>query len=121
MALVGCEPSNEEIRKTYFPNGILDTEVTYVGESKNGPFVYYNREGLKWKEGFFLNDTLDGTLLNYSSNGIDTNRITTYKNGEIIELIDYTSDAPKIKINHKEKLITIYDELGKVDSTIEMK
>ena len=120
IAFVGCG-SEDVIIKTYFPNGVLESEVTYTKGVKNGSFTYYWENGFREREGVFLNDTLDGTLIHYSANGVDTNRIHKYETGEIIEIIDYTTDAPLIKINHKEKLITVYDEFGKIDSTIEMK
>ena len=117
---VGCGDS-VEIIQTYFPDGTIESKVTYVKGVKNGPFVYYNDKGLKWKEGVFINDSLDGFLQFYSSNGIDTSKTSLYDHGELLEAIDYTGASVKVKSDYKNRLITIYDTSGEVDTVINMK
>jgi|GEM_PF-2849286 len=120
---IGCGNSGE-LKQTYFPDGSIETEITYVDGLKNGPFVYYNNKGGKWKEGVFTKDSLDGLLIFYSMNGIDTNRTALYRNGELLETteeIDHKGEKIKIKSDYKNKLTIIYGKSGRIDTTIKMK
>ena len=120
IVAVGCSDSGEIIH-TYFPDGTIESDVTYVKGVRNGPFVYYNFEGIKWKEGFYINDSLDGLLVSYTMNGLDTSRTSLYDHGELLEEIDYTGASVKVKADFKNRLTTIYDTSGEVDTVINMK
>ena len=119
-AIAGCGEAIE-IQKTFFPNGSIESEVSISEGTKNGSFTYYWENGKIERTGVFVNDSLDGLIVFYSKNGVDTSRTSLYVKGNLVESIDYMGASVKIKADFKNRLTTIYDTSGEVDTVINMK
>ena len=114
FAFCSCQTDNveKEIQKTYFPDGTLESEITMVKGVKNGTFTYYWESGLKEREGAFVNDRIDGTIVFYSTNGIDTNRVHRYEKGNSVLTKEYENGKLKILIDRVKGKIIVYDSNG---------
>lgn len=55
--------------KTYYPDGKVKSQGTYVEGKKDGKWVYYYPDGKKEQEGKFKNNVLSGQWLWYYHNG----------------------------------------------------
>ena len=75
----------EEIRKTYYENGNIETERTFVDGVEHGPAKGWFESGKLEFEAFKENGLVQGLVKNYYENGnlrIETNYIDQVKEGE---------------------------------------
>ena len=49
-----AQSNKEEVKKTFFPNGKLESVGTYFNGKKNGYYREYYSSGQLWKEWFFV-------------------------------------------------------------------
>ena len=114
----GCIDSSEVV-VTNFPDGTIETKVTFSNGKKNGLFTNYWENGKVERTGYYKNDGLDGLIVFYDKNGSDTSHTSLYENGELIENIDYMGvPDKKVKTDYKNKRTIVYDKNWNIDSII---
>ena len=59
----------EEIRLSYYPEGQLSSEATYVNDKMNGPYKDYHKNGNIESIGQYLNDKLSGPWQFFAKDG----------------------------------------------------
>jgi len=62
-------PLVADIRRTYYPGGILESEGTYINNKLNGSYKKYYLNAQLWEEYNCDNGILDGSKKEYYSNG----------------------------------------------------
>ena len=76
--LVAC---NDGVKKSYWENGNLKSELCYENDKLNGDCVWYFKNGTKMMQGRYVDDVLDGCYTRWYSNGKVAEE-GWYKNGE---------------------------------------
>jgi antitoxin component YwqK of YwqJK toxin-antitoxin module len=80
LLLTGLVSCSNDMKKEYFENGKVQTELTVINGKKNGPAKAYYETGELKREGTYLNDLLEGKTTTYFISGkIETE--TDYKAG----------------------------------------
>ena len=75
--LVAC---NDSVKKDYWENGKLKSELRYEGDKLNGESVWYTKQGKVMTRAFYRNDTLEGRYQRFRQNG-ELEVECWYKNG----------------------------------------
>jgi hypothetical protein len=123
----------EEIRKTFYENGNIETERTFVDGVEHGPAKGWFESGELEFEAFKENGLVQGLVKNYYKNGIlriETNYIDQvkegeeklyYDNGQLAELRNYKDEgwSGKVERRYNEDGALIY-EREKKDSETEI-
>lgn len=68
-----------KVKKDYFPNGNIKSEITYKNGKKNGPAKYYDDLGKISDEYIYVNDKLEGISKKWFYKGT-ISRIDSFKN-----------------------------------------
>lgn len=79
VGMVSCD-SNVKVKKDYYENGTLKSELRYENGMLNGCSVWYLANGKKQIEVTYRNDTMDGPLRRWHENG-NLMEETWYKDG----------------------------------------
>jgi antitoxin component YwqK of YwqJK toxin-antitoxin module len=69
------------IAKKYYQNGTLKCEMTYKDDIPNGVSIFYREDGTKDVIQNYKDNLPDGTWIYFKSNGIDTFRRLIHING----------------------------------------
>jgi antitoxin component YwqK of YwqJK toxin-antitoxin module len=85
--------SSTEQRKTYYSNGNIKTQYTYVDSIPNGPYIGYYEDGRKWSEGQYMNGKLTDTFKVYTPKG-DLAYEKFYSEGKTISKKIFWQDLP---------------------------
>ncbi len=75
--LVAC---NDGVKKDYWENGKLKSELRYENGRLNGESVWYTKQGVVMTRAFYRNDTLEGRYQRFHQNG-ELDVECWYKNG----------------------------------------
>lgn len=117
LIFFSCKNQNAPVvKKEYYDNGKLKSEITYIGNKKNGRALYYDVNGVIEREEHFTNDQNDSFITEYYANGkienttlyyglIPTMSYTYYSNGQM-ELYN------AIDCNDNTFYIVKFDSLG---------
>ena len=60
----------EGIWRTYYPEGQVAEEITYVGDKKNGPWIQYFTDGKIKLKALYQDDLIEGQYIIYHFNGM---------------------------------------------------
>jgi antitoxin component YwqK of YwqJK toxin-antitoxin module len=106
----GSGENRELIRETtYYPKRKLRMDGTYKNNQRDGQWIYWYENGLKWSEGYFKEGKNEGKRITYFENGKvryeayykEGVRIGKWKffdkNGKLLQEIDYSAAADTIK------------------------
>ena len=77
MCFTAC---NDGVKKAYWENGKLKSELRYDGNMLNGESVWYTEQGKVLTRAFYKNDTLEGRYQRFCQNG-ELELECWYKNG----------------------------------------
>ena len=61
---------NVEVKKTFYPNGVLKTQGDYIAGKLNGQYLEYYPDGRLWKVWNFVNGKENGKSDWYFENGL---------------------------------------------------
>ena len=64
-----CLTSCTKVQKNFYPNGVLESEITYSRGEMNGPAVWYYEHGQKRMEALYEKGRLQGKCTRYYRNG----------------------------------------------------
>jgi antitoxin component YwqK of YwqJK toxin-antitoxin module len=78
MIMTGCTKKQKE----FYPNGQLKSVISYKGDLRNGPAVWYYEDGGKMLECNYKNDELDGLSIRYQPVNGKIERKDFYVNGK---------------------------------------
>jgi len=73
--MFGLFKKKNGIDKDYYPNGNLQTELTYVNGVRHGPFKAYHENGKLAVEGEFYQDRHYGLITTYYESGVKNAQI----------------------------------------------
>jgi len=104
------KPQNRFFFKTprrfikYYPDGIKDIDVYYLGGKKNGLFESYSSQGKLWERGHYKDGLLDGLAETWYSNG-NRRSITYYKDGKTVghDIKYYKNQNVRYNINYNQQ------------------
>lgn len=70
VVLLVLSSCNKDVRKSYWDNGKLKSELRYKGDKLNGESVWYTSDGKVMSRACYENDTLEGCYQWYYQNGV---------------------------------------------------
>lgn len=103
-------PPKNGIQKTYWPNKKVRVEGNYMNNSKEGEFKEYYEDGTLRQVSPYANNKLNGVV-----------KIYGYKNGGLIEEINYVDDKKEGMKKQYRKGILIYESVYQNDKAISSK
>jgi antitoxin component YwqK of YwqJK toxin-antitoxin module len=122
LVLFGCA----DIRKEYYSNGQIKSEIEYKDDISNGSYIFYGKNGNVEQKGRYLNGEKEGLCIWYYKNGnIDTK--ANYENGIENGIITHFFETGELQdsgifINGiQEGIIYTYFKNGKIDREQEYK
>ena len=120
LATILINPSfaSAEIKKEYYPSGIVKSEGKYIKGIKEGIHKEYYESGQLRGKGNYKNGKLEGIVKNYYESG-KLSLEASYINGKQEGITKWYYESGKLKIeeNYKNGKIIgqkIYDESGKL-------
>lgn len=84
---------NNETRKSYYPNGKVQFEYTYVNDIPEGPYKAYKQNGEIWSIGNYTKGQLSGDFTVYAKSNVIA-RKDTYRNGQLWEQTVFYQEYP---------------------------
>ncbi len=89
ILVMGCSGYiMDGLRKEYYPNGKLKSEINYRQAIRDGMCRLYYENGQMQAEGSYRDGLQEGTWRKYDKNGV-LKAEETYKHGELIETKTY--------------------------------